>query len=316
MADVKWIKITTDIFDDEKILMIESMPSADSIIVIWLKLLTFAGKQNNDGVFLMSNRIAYTDEMLACIFRRDVNLVRLALNTFQQFGMIEIVEKVITIPNWNKHQSLDAYEKKKERDRLYQAERRSKQRLLASGSSNKSSDKSSYVAVSEEDKELERDKEKERERDIKISSDLQSVVNLYHSICVSYPRIRYLSDARKKAIKARLKSYSLDDFKTVFENAEASSFLKGTDGGWKASFDWLIKEANMLKVLEGNYADKGKRSGYKEKVPGWMGFTMGDAEREAIDQMMRNSNNIQDDAAFQEEADQLRRELQESFGRR
>ena len=134
-SDVKWIKITTDIFDDEKILMIESMPSADSIIVIWLKLLTFAGKQNNDGVFLMSNRIAYTDEMLACIFRRDVNLIRMALKTFEQFGMIEIVEKVITIPNWNKHQSLDAYEKKKERDRLYQAERRAKQKLLVAGNS-------------------------------------------------------------------------------------------------------------------------------------------------------------------------------------
>ena len=163
MADVKWIKITTDIFDDEKILMIESMPSADSIIVIWLKLLTFAGKQNNDGVFLMSNRIAYTDEMLACIFRRDVNLIRMALKTFEQFGMIEIVEKVITIPNWNKHQSLDAYEKKKERDRLYQAERRAKQRLLAAGSSDESSDsqatQSSDVAVSEEDKEKDIDRE-------------------------------------------------------------------------------------------------------------------------------------------------------------
>ncbi len=133
MADVKWIKITTDIFDDEKILMIESMPSADSIIVIWLKLLTFAGKQNNDGVFLMSNRIAYTDEMLACIFRRDVNLVRMALKAFEQFGMIEIIENVITIPNWNKHQTLDAYEKKKERDRLYQQERRAAQKALVAG---------------------------------------------------------------------------------------------------------------------------------------------------------------------------------------
>ena len=171
MADVKWIKITTDIFDDEKILMIESMPSADSIIVIWLKLLTFAGKQNNDGVFLMSNRIAYTDEMLASIFRRDVNLVRMALKTFEQFGMIEIIEKVITIPNWNKHQSLDAYEKKKERDRLYQAERRAKQKLLVAGSSDESSDSqtmpSSDVVVSEEDIEkdidIERDKKSVRE---------------------------------------------------------------------------------------------------------------------------------------------------------
>jgi predicted phage replisome organizer len=166
LADVKWIKITTDIFDDEKILMIESMPSADSIIVIWLKLLTFAGKQNNDGVFLMSNRIAYTDEMLSCIFRRDVNLVRLALKTFVQFGMIEIIENVITIPNWNKHQSLDAYEKKKERDRLYQAERRANQRALIEKSSDTSSDSqttpSSDIAVSEEDKEKDIDREEDK----------------------------------------------------------------------------------------------------------------------------------------------------------
>ena len=135
-------------------------------------------------------------------------------------------------------------------------------------------------------------------------------MDLYHSICVSYPRIRSLSDARKKAIKARLKSYSLDDFKTVFENAEGSSFLKGVDGGWKASFDWLIKESNMLKVLEGNYADKGKTYRYKEKVPGWVGFTMGDAEKSFIEQALK------EDPATLEEQEQLRRELEESFGRR
>lgn len=162
MADVKWIKITTDIFDDEKILMIESLPSSDSIIVIWFKLLTFAGKQNNDGVFMMSNRIAYTDEMLASIFRREIGTVRLALKTFEQFGMIEIVDNVITIPNWNKHQTLDAYEKKKARDRLYQQERRAVQKALISGNVKKSSDKSSDVAFSDKEKEEEIEKDKEK----------------------------------------------------------------------------------------------------------------------------------------------------------
>lgn len=207
MADVKWIKITTDIFDDEKILMIESMPSADSIIVIWLKLLTFAGKQNNDGVFLMSNRIAYTDEMLACIFRRDVNLVRLALKTFEQFGMIEIIEKVITIPNWNKHQTLDAYEKKKERDRLYQAERRANQRALIEKSSDTSSDSqsdtSSDVVISEEDIE----EEKDLERDIKKNSAAQpskaDVDAFFESIWELYPVKKgkgQVSDTKRKAL--------------------------------------------------------------------------------------------------------------------
>ena len=187
-SGVKWIKITTDIFDDEKILMIESMPSADSIIVIWLKLLTFAGKQNNEGVFLMSNRIAYTEEMLASIFRRDVNLVRLALKTFEQFGMIEIIDNVVTIPNWNKHQSLDAYEKKKERDRLYQAERRANQRALIAQSSDASSDSqttpSSDVGVSdkEEEKELEIDNKKNSANQpskADVDAFFDSIWNLY-----------------------------------------------------------------------------------------------------------------------------------------
>lgn len=181
MADVKWIKIVTDIFDDEKILLIESMPDADAIIVIWFKLLCLAGKQNNGGVFLLNDRIAYTDEMFATIFRRKVNTVRMALQTFQQYGMIEIVDHVVTIPNWNKHQTLDAYEKRKEYDRQYSANRRAqqKQRLLQLQSSDQSSDASSDESVDAQsdqspdvgllDKDKEEDKDKNK-RDVGASA--------------------------------------------------------------------------------------------------------------------------------------------------
>ncbi len=170
MADVKWIKITTDVFDDEKILLIESLPEADSIIVIWFKLLCLAGKQNNSGVFMMNNQIAYTDKMLATIFRRKEDTVQLALQTFEQYGMIELIDGVITIPNWNKHQSLDVYERKKARDRLYQSERRAAQKAIAQKSSDNRStiarqslDNSPDVAVSEEDKiRIEEDKNKNK----------------------------------------------------------------------------------------------------------------------------------------------------------
>ena len=144
MSEVKWIKIVTDVFDDEKTLMIETLPDADSIIVIWFKLLCLAGKQNNSGVFLMG-RMPYTDEMFATVFRRPLNTVRLALKTFEDFGMIEIINDTVTIPNWDKHQSLDAYEKKKERDRLYQAERRAAQKQIAEKSSDTSSDIASKI---------------------------------------------------------------------------------------------------------------------------------------------------------------------------
>ena len=154
MAEVKWIKIATDIFDDEKILLIESLPDSYAIITAWFKLLCLAGKQNNDGVFLMNDKIAYTDKMLATIFRMKESTVKLALDTFEQFEMIQKIDGAITIPKWNKHQTLDAYEKKKARDRRYQEERRARQRALIKKSSDKSFEESSDVAVSEEERDI------------------------------------------------------------------------------------------------------------------------------------------------------------------
>ena len=262
MADIKWIKITTDIFDDEKILLIESLPEADSIIVIWFKLLCLAGKMNNSGIFMLNDKIAYTDKMLATIFRRKEATVQLALKTFEEFGMIEILDGIITIPNWNKHQTLDAYEKKKERDRLYRQERRAAQKALISQNTKKSSDGSSDTSLdrSLDVDALEEDKEREEEKDIDKESKekvtCEQVVALYQSICVSYPRVISLSEARKRAIRARLKMYSMDDFRMLFEKAEASSFLKGANNrNWSANFDWMIKDANMAKVIDGNYDD-------------------------------------------------------------
>ena len=318
MADVKWIKITTDVFDDEKILMIESMPSADSIIVIWFKLLAFAGRQNNDGVFLMSNRIAYTDEMLASIFRRDVNVVRLALNAFEQFGMIEIIDGVITIPNWNKHQTLDAYEKKKERDRIYQQQRRAAQRALIENSSDKSFDnkemQSSDVAVSEEDKEKEEEKEEER----KII-DYQQIVDRFNALCPSFPSVKSLSDARKKAIKARFKTYSVDDFEALFKKAESSAFLKGgNDRNWTANFDWLIEDANMAKVLDGNYDNKNGTYTKQEVVPSWMknkkpGFNDFMQQDYDVDELEREL--LSNGPGFEERKEALQNRLKEKYGK-
>lgn len=167
MADMKWIKITTDIFDDEKILLIESLPNAYAIITCWFKLLCLAGKQNNGGVFMIG-QIAYTEKMLATIFRMKEATVTMALQTFQQFGMVEIIDGVITIPNWGKHQNLDAYEQKKERDRAYQAERRRKQKLLVKKSSDSQTTGSSDVA---KNRSLEEEGEEEREEDKEIDKE-------------------------------------------------------------------------------------------------------------------------------------------------
>lgn len=132
----------------------------------------------------------------------------------------------------------------------------------------------------------------------------KEVIEIYHSVCVSFPKIRAVSAKRRKAIRARLETYSIEDFRTLFEKAEASSFLKGVnDRGWSATFDWLINEENMTKVLEDNYIDKPKRYGRKEPVPGWMEHSLGDAELENIKRALA-------DPGLSERADKLRRELQ------
>ena len=95
---------------------------------------------------------------------------------------------------------------------------------------------------------------KERER-----VDYLAVIDLYHEVCPSFPSIRTVSDKRKKAIRARLRTYTMDDFRTLFEKAEASDFLKGNNKrNWSADFDWLITDSNMPKVLEGKYDNKEK----------------------------------------------------------
>ena len=114
------------------------------------------------------------------------------------------------------------------------------------------------------DKDMDKDKDMERDMDMERDTiiDYQQIADMYNNICMSFPKITKLSEARKKAIKARMKVYTLDDFKKLFEMAESSSFLKGQNNrNWSATFDWLIADGNMAKVLDGNYADKKEDGG-------------------------------------------------------
>ena len=88
---------------------------------------------------------------------------------------------------------------------------------------------------------------------INTSIDYDEIVTLFNNTCTSLSKIQRLTDKRKKAIKTRLKTFTIDDYKKAFQMVEESDFLSGRSGSWKASFDWLLNEANLTKVLEGNY---------------------------------------------------------------
>lgn len=130
MSEVKWIKITTNIFDDEKIKLIETLPDSDTLLVIWFKLLTLAGKCNEGGLIYLTRDVPYNPEMLSTILRRPVNTIRLALNEFSKLRMIEIFDDIISIINWEKHQTLHKLEMAKEQTRLRVQKHRDGQKAL------------------------------------------------------------------------------------------------------------------------------------------------------------------------------------------
>lgn len=216
--EVKWIKIVTDIFDDEKMLLIESLPDADGIIVCWFKLLCLAGKQNNSGVLMLNDRIAYTDEMLATVFRRPLQTVRLALETFERFGMIEIVNGTITIPNWEKHQNIDGLEKVRAQTRERVSRFREKQKQLTGCS----------VTVTESNA-TESDKKENKKENKNISSSIPT-----------------LEEVRKFASDEKMTHVDPTKFFTHYET------VNWTDSTGKPINDWK----RLLKACERSEKNK------------------------------------------------------------
>lgn len=126
MSSIKWIKLNVDMFDDEKIKIIQSMPEGDSLLIVWIKLITLAGKTNDGGYIYINENMAYTDEMLSVIMNKPLNIIQLALGTFTRLGMIELDEKGIYLINFEKYQSIDKLEKIREQTRLRVAKHREK----------------------------------------------------------------------------------------------------------------------------------------------------------------------------------------------
>lgn len=128
MGEVKWIKLSTDLFNNRKIRQIERMEDGDAIIVIWLKLLILAGEINDGGEIYFTKEVPFTEESLSIQFDRPRELIALALRTFQAFGMIDVTEDSMSIMNWGKYQNVDRMEEIREYNRQAKQRSREKQR--------------------------------------------------------------------------------------------------------------------------------------------------------------------------------------------
>ena len=203
-GEIKWIKITTDVFNDEKIMLIEQMPEADTLLVIWLKLLCMAGKENNYGVFIMRNRMPYTEEMLATIFRRPLNTVRLALSTFEAFGMIEIEDGIICIPNWEKHQNVDGLERIREVNRTRQQRYRERKKLAIAENSNVTGCVASRNCHAPEE-DIDKDIDKEKNNNSAKQPSKADIDTFFESVWKLYPNKKgkgQISDSSRKRLYA------------------------------------------------------------------------------------------------------------------
>lgn len=173
MGEVSWIKLKVGMFDDSKIKYIEALPERDTIITIWVKLLTLSGKYNEQGYIMLSENLPYNKEMLANEFNRPINSIRLAIQTFETLGMIEKVNGVIKVTNWEKHQSLDSKAKHKEKNKLRQQRYRERQKKLLEEKSNVTV---TLCNDTEEEEKEEEYKKKEEEREAVFSSSIKYII--------------------------------------------------------------------------------------------------------------------------------------------
>lgn len=265
MADNKkyyYLKLKENFFDSEEMLILQGMENGYIYSDILLKL--YLRSLKNEGRLMFKNLIPYTPDALSKVVRHPVEVVERSLEVFQELDLVEILDNgaiyMMDIQNFIGKSSTEA-------DRI--REYRKSINIERSMSSNDriTNDVQMYNKSTPE---IEKEIEKEKELEIERGVHYQQIVDMYNDTCVSFPRLTKLSDARKKAIRARLRQYSLEDFRKLFQMAEESGFLKGQNSrNWSASFDWLIKDANMAKVLDGNYASGAGRGNRLGEVDAW-----------------------------------------------
>lgn len=288
MTDVKWVKLKVGMFDGESFKKIKRAKIGgqnfrDKLTAVWFELLDFAGKCNHGGAFINDHEIPFTNiDDISAMIDREPEELQLCMTYYINQGMIEIIDDIFQLSNWTKYQNEDKLSQIREQNRIRQANYRARKALkppeeIPEGDSNvtrnvtqgvtgnvmntlpsisySSSYSNSYSLEGIEEKEGCGEEEKQP---VSNRIDYMAIKAMYNELCPSFPSCVTMSDARKKAIKARFTSgYTMEHFRELFMKAEASSFLKGHNNrNWIASFDWLIKDSNMAKVLSGNYDER------------------------------------------------------------
>lgn len=280
MAKVSWIKIEIEMFSNRKIKQIRKMPEGNNIVLIWVILLTMAGRCNSNGIIFLTENIPYTTKMLADELDFEESIIQLALTVLEKFGMITRDSELLSIPGWEEHQSANELEKIRDQNRKRVAEYRERQKnkvaLLCKKDDvteqNKNKDKDLELDL---DTELDKDKEKDI-KDLIVSkdtirqTDVQRIIDEWNTLEeFGITPVKRMTPKREQAVKARIRQNCVEDILEAIENIRRSTFLQGQNkNGWMVTFDWFLKPGNFAKVFEGQYADKStnRPCSYMEKI--------------------------------------------------
>lgn len=128
MVQVQWLKVYTDIFDNEKMKKLLRNRDGDTYFRVWIQLLTLAAKSNQHGAILLGENIPMSKEDLAKVMHKTLNKLDKIIQNLHKLDMIIVEKDTICIKNWDMYQSADELEKLRESNRRRQQKYRDKQK--------------------------------------------------------------------------------------------------------------------------------------------------------------------------------------------
>lgn len=252
MTKVSWIRLEIDMFDNKKIRHIRKLPEGNNIVLIWMMLLTMAGRCNSNGIIFLTENIPYTNKMLADELDFDESVIELALTILEKFGMITRDGTLLSIPGWEEHQNIDGLEKIREQTRKRVAEHRKRQKEL-----------------SEEECMPEIPEQISCEKDLVKPGDVQKVVDEWNKLQQFgiQPVVR-MTARRTQMLKARIREYGMDKVMEAIEKVKKSDFLTGRKKDFIINFEFFINPNKFIKILEGFYdnRDEDVHNGFNRKT--------------------------------------------------
>ena len=243
-------------FDNRKIKQIRHLPEGNNIVLIWVMLLTIAGRCNASGMIFLTENIPYSIESLAVELDFDQTVVKLALDVLQKFGMIVCDESAFYISNWEEYQNIEGMELIREQTRKRVAKYRENKKALACNVTGNATVTPSNAPDIESERESEREVLTPSKEGVCRTKDVRRIIEAWNSLGLQQIQKITADSSRGKMLKARVAEYGVDEVLRAIEKVRSSDFLRGSKD-FLITFEWFVKPNNFPKVLEGNYDNRG-----------------------------------------------------------